>query len=96
MASKIFFPPHKMKPTLGIHITLDMQNTRQRFWAAVKHTRFGGVMDLANGSEDHVPVRSAEVGWGAQACDGVLFGVGVVDHDVCCVVGFNLGGEILQ
>jgi hypothetical protein len=24
-----------------------------------------------------------------------LFSVCVVDHDVCCIVGFDLGGEIL-
>jgi hypothetical protein len=24
-----------------------------------------------------------------------LFGVGVVDHDVCGVVGFDFGGEVL-
>ncbi len=31
---------------------------------------------------------------GAQAGDGVLVGVGVVDHDVGGVVGLDLGGEV--
>lgn len=53
-------------------------------------------MDLADRFKDHVPVRSTEVGRRAQTGDSVLFGVGVVDHDVCCVVCLDLGGEVLQ
>lgn len=53
-------------------------------------------MDLADGLENHVPVRAAEVRGCTQTGDGVLFGVGVVDHDVGCVVGFDFGGEVLK
>ena len=53
-------------------------------------------MDFAHRFEHRVPVGSTEVGGRAQASDGVLHGVGVVDHDVCGVVGFDVGGEILK
>lgn len=85
-----------MKPGLRIHIAFDMQGTRQRFGPAVKDARLGGEMDLADRPEHHVPVGPAKVGRRTQARDGVLFGVGVVDHDVGCVVGFDFGGEILR
>ena len=52
-------------------------------------------MDLADGLEDHVPVGATEVCGCAETGDGVLFGVGVVDHDVRCIVGLDSGGEIL-
>lgn len=53
-------------------------------------------MDFANGFENHVPVWSTEICGCAETGDGVLFGVCVVDHDVCCVVGFDLCGEVLE
>ena len=53
-------------------------------------------MDLPNGLEDHVPVRAAEVGRRAQTSDGILLGIGVIDHDVGGIVGLDLGCEILQ
>jgi hypothetical protein len=53
-------------------------------------------VDLADGFENHVPVGAAEVCGGAETSDGVLFGVGVVDHDVGCVVGLDLCGEVLM
>lgn len=52
-------------------------------------------MNLADGLEDHVPVGATEVGRRAQASDGILFGIGIVDHDVGSIVGFDPGGEIL-
>jgi hypothetical protein len=53
-------------------------------------------VDFANGLEDHVPVGATKVRGCAEAGNGVLFGVGIVDHDVCCVVGLDLGGEVLK
>jgi hypothetical protein len=52
-------------------------------------------VDFADGFENHVPVGAAEVCGCAETGDGVLFGVGIVDHDVGCVVGLDLGGEVL-
>lgn len=73
-----------------------MQGATEHLGTAEEHTRLGGAVDLAYTLEDHVPVGTAEVGWGAQAGDGVLLGVGVIDHDVGCVVSLDLGCEILS
>ena len=51
-------------------------------------------MQFADAPEDHVPVGTAKVGWASQTGDGVLVGVGVVDHDVGRVVRLNLGREV--
>ena len=51
-------------------------------------------MDLADGAEDHVPVRAAEVGGRAKAGDGVR--VAGVEDDVGRFGGGDLGGEILD
>lgn len=53
-------------------------------------------MDLADRFEDHIPVGAAKVGGCAKTSDGVLFGVGIVDHNVRCVVCFDLGSEVLE
>ena len=52
-------------------------------------------MDLFDAAEDRVPVRTAKVGWRAEAGDGVDFGVGIVDHDIRGLIRFYLRGEIL-
>lgn len=52
-------------------------------------------MDLADGLEDHVPVGSTEVCRSAETGDGVLFGVCVIDHDVCRVVCLDLCCKVL-
>lgn len=93
--SKILLPPHKMKPGLRIHITLDMQLTAQDFRTAEKYARLSGCVDLADRAEDHVPVWTAEVGGCAETGDGVAVRVDVVDHDVGRVVGFDFGREVL-
>ena len=72
-----------------------MQRGAEPLRPAEKHTRLRRRVDLADRLENHVPVGATEVCGRAQAGDGVLFGVGVVDHDVCCVVGFDAGGEVL-
>lgn len=51
-------------------------------------------MNLPDTSEDHVPVGSAKVGRAAKTSDGILVGVGIVDHNVCRIVGLDSGGEI--
>lgn len=53
-------------------------------------------MDLANRLKDHVPVWTAEVGRCAKTSDSVLFGIGIVDHDVRCIICFDLGSEVLE
>lgn len=53
-------------------------------------------MDLADGLEDHVPVGTTEVRWRAETSNGVLLGVGVINHDVCGVVCFDLRSEVLK
>lgn len=52
-------------------------------------------MNLADGLEDHVPVRATEVCGCAETGDGVLLCVCVVDHDVCRVVCLDLCCEVL-
>ena len=72
-----------------------MEGGAEHFGPAEEDTCFGGGVDLADGFEDHVPVGATEVCGCAEAGNGVLFGVGVVDHDVGCVVGLDLCGEVL-
>jgi hypothetical protein len=62
---------------------------------AEEDTRLRRSVDLADGSEDHVPVGTAEVGRSTESSNGVLVCIGIVDHDVGSVVGFNLCGQIL-
>jgi hypothetical protein len=72
-----------------------MERRTQALGPAEEHAGFGGRVDLAYRLEDHVPVGAAKVCGGAQTGDGVLLGVCVVDHYVCCVVCFDLGGQVL-
>ncbi len=73
-----------------------MQSVAQRRRAAVEDTSFGRRVDLADGFEDRMPVGAAEGGGRAEAGDGVCFGVGVVEHDVGCVVRLDFSGEVLR
>ena len=72
-----------------------MQLAAQRLGSAEEDARLGRAVDLADAAKDHVPVGAAEVGRGAETRDGVLVGVGVIDHDVGCVVVFDFGGQVL-
>lgn len=92
---KVLLAPNKIKPGLTVHVTLDMQLAPQHLGTTEENPGFGGRVDLADAAEDHVPVGPAEVGGRAQARDGVVLGVGVVDHDVGGIVVFDLGGEVL-
>ena len=69
-----------------------MKNIAQDLGTTEKHACVCGRVDLADGFENGIPVRAAEVGGRFEARDGVGFGVGVVDHDVGGVVGFDVGG----
>lgn len=71
-----------------------MQRTPQPLGPAEEDTRLGRTVQLANAPKDHVPVGPAKVGRTPQARDGVLVGVGVVDHDVGRVVGLDLGRQV--
>jgi hypothetical protein len=73
-----------------------VQRRAERLGSTEEDTCFCGRMDLANGLEDHVPVGATEVCGCAETSDGVLLGVGVIDHDVSCVVGLDLGSEVLD
>ena len=53
-------------------------------------------MDLADRLEDGVPVGTAKISRGTEARNGVLVGVGVVDHYVGSVIGFDVGGQVLE
>lgn len=71
-----------------------MQLTTQPLGPAEEDTAFAGSMDLADGTEHHIPVGAAEIGRCAQACDRVR--VAGVEDDVGGFGGGDLGGEILH
>lgn len=52
-------------------------------------------MYLTNRAKDCVPVWPAEICWRPKTSDGIPIGIGVVDHDIRCIVRLYLGGEIL-
>lgn len=72
-----------------------MQLIPQRLRPAEEDTRFRRSVDLANGLENRVPVRSAEIRRRPQSRDGILVCVGVIDHDVGGVIRFDVSSEIL-
>lgn len=92
---EVLLAPHKVEARLRVHVALDVEGRTENLGTAEEDSGFGGGVDLADGLEDHVPVGATEVCGCAETGDGVLFGVGVVDHDVCCVVGLDLGSEVL-
>lgn len=53
-------------------------------------------MDFANALEDHVPVGATKVRRCSQTSDSILFSVGIVNHDVGCVISLDLGRQILE
>jgi hypothetical protein len=93
---EVLLTPHKAEPRLREHVTLDVKCRTKTLRTAEEDTSFGWRVDLADRLEDHIPVRATKVCGCAQTGDGVLFGVGVVDHDVCCVVCLDLCGEVLS
>jgi hypothetical protein len=93
---EVFLAPYEVKAGLGVHVALDVEGRTKNFGSTEEDTSLGGGVNFADGFEDHIPVRSAKVCGRAETGDGVLFGIGVVDHDVGCIVGLDLGGEILH
>jgi hypothetical protein len=93
---KVLLAPHEVEAGLGVHVALDVESRTEDFGSTEEDTGFGGGVYLANGFEDHVPVGAAKVCGRAETGDSVLFGIGVVDHDVGCVVSLDLGGEVLH
>ena len=73
-----------------------MQLRAEHGRAAEENTGFGGGVDLPDRLENHVPVGATKVCWCTQTGNSVLLGVGVVNHDVGCVVCLDLCGEILE
>ena len=95
-ALKVLFAPDKVEARLRVHVTFHVQRGAEAFGAAEEHARFRGRVDLPDGFENGVPVWTTEVGGCAQTGNGVLLGVGVVDHNVRCVVCLDLGSEVLN
>lgn len=93
---EVLLTPYKTEARLGVHVALDVEGGTETLGTAEEDTGLGGRVDFADGLEDHVPVWTTEVCGGTETGDGVLFGVCVVDHDVCCVVCFDLCGEVLD
>jgi hypothetical protein len=73
-----------------------MQLAAQHLWTAEEDTRLGGRVNLPDAAKDHVPVGTAEVCRGAEAGDGVGVVGGFAQHDIVGVVGFDLGGQVLE
>lgn len=73
-----------------------MESGAKTLGTAEEDTSFSGRVDLTDRLEDHIPVWSTEVCGSAETGDGVLFGVCVVDHNVCGVVCFDLCGKVLE
>ena len=92
---EILLSPNEREPWLAIHIALDVQLTAQAPRATEEDAGLGRSVDFADRLEDGIPVRAAEAGRRAQAGDGVDLGVGVVDHDVGCIIAFDFCGQIL-
>jgi hypothetical protein len=92
---EVLLAPNIFEITVRVLITLDVQQATQHFWTTEEHTGFSRRMDLADAFENHVPVRSAEVRWRSETSDGVLFGIGVVNHNVCCIFNADFGSEVL-
>ena len=92
---EILLAPDEVEAGLRVHVALDVERRTENFGPAEEDTGFGRCMDLADRLENHVPVGATEVGRRTQAGNGILFSVGVVDHNVGSIVGFDLGSEVL-
>lgn len=77
----------------GVHVAFDVQLTSQSLRSTEENSTLARVVNLANRSEDHIPVRSTEIGGCTKASNGIS--VAAVEHDVGGVSCRNLGREIL-
>jgi hypothetical protein len=80
---------------LAVHVALKMESVAQTLGSAEEHTGFRWSVNLADGSEDHIPVGATEVRGRAQTRDGILFGVRIVDHDVGSIIDLDLRSKVL-
>ena len=95
-SSEVFLAPNELEAGLAVHVALDVQLAAQHFRSAEEHPRLGRRVDLANASERCIPIWPPKVRGGAQAGDGVLVGIGVVDHDIRSIVRLDLSGQVLK
>lgn len=51
-------------------------------------------MHCPNTLEYSVPVWSTEICGCSETSNGILLGIGIVDHDVCRIIGLNLGSQV--
>ena len=89
---KVLLPPCEIESRIRVHVALDMQLITQRWRPTEENARLGWSMNFTDRPENGVPVRAAKIGRGPQSCDGIRFRVGVVNHDVRCVIGLDPGG----
>jgi hypothetical protein len=61
-----------------------------------EHTCLSRGVDLSDTLEYCVPVRTTKIRWGAKAGDCITVGIGIVDHDICCVVYLDLRCQVLE
>lgn len=94
-SSKVLLPPHEIKARLRVHVAPDTQLISQRWRSTEENARLCRGMNLTDRLEDCVPVRTAKTGRGSQSCDGIRLRIGVVDHDIGCVIRFDVTGKIL-
>lgn len=92
---EVLFSPNKTEPRLTPLITFDVECGTQTLRSAEEYTRLCRRVDFADGLENHVPVGAAEVCGCTKTCDSILLGVGVIDHDICCIIGFDFSSEVL-
>ena len=52
-------------------------------------------MELADRLEGGIPVWTTKVCRRAKARNRIMVGICVIDHDICSIVRFDLGGEKL-
>lgn len=52
-------------------------------------------MYLTNGAEDCTPVGPAEICWCPETGDCISIGIGIIDHDVRCIVRLDFSGKVL-
>jgi hypothetical protein len=83
LSLKILLSPDKPIPspsTFSIHVTLHVQLTAQPLRPAEEHTTLARRMDLPYRTEDHIPIRTAEVRRCLQTSYGVC--IAAVEDDV--------------
>ena len=92
LSSEIFLAPDKLEAGLAVHVALDVQLAAQHLGSAEEHPRLGRGVDLADAPEHRVPIGPPEVRGRAEAGDGILIRICVVDHDIRSIVRHDLGG----